>query len=632
MRAPQPWPGPDRQLQLAARRRTRRRPARRAGRRRSRASVGRNSWLAALADDDQDHRRERDAERAARSRRTARRCRARAAWAASFQRGTGAPSSLQRAQRQDERRARSSGCRGCAGSSPAPCARRCRACTSSASAIAAMPMRDEQHAGPEILGIADRRHADSSSCAIELVVRGLSRARGRLPQSARRIAPRTRRSDSVAAASRRRRQRKRQASRPALSSLLVRADQTPFFARRSLKYLSSHCACMPLLQLRLHFVVTAAPSRRARRRPDHVPAELRLHRLRRELALRRRVHRVAERLHEVGRRVPVEIAARSFEPGSFERALASSSNLAPFCSSAMMSFASSSFSTRMWRTLYSLSPICALIVSYSLCSSDSGIGFFCDPVGDVRAHEHRLRRRGPSASSCRRSCRGPACVASRASSSRVLSSSRTALRSSGVSCCALGEALLQQEVELALRIERLVAAGARRPSAGAAALARRGLRRLGAAACASAPARTRAASDGDRDAGFVSFDASFRQEGNSSGAYAWIASACTGWGIRSPTRSSTARWRARRVRPGKCSDTMVTEKCPPPAAAPAWPACSRAVVVDLEHGRARARARRVVASVGCAGAHRVRLRSRGARAPGPARARTAGTGRCRPTP
>src|SRR5690242_1771510 len=43
--------------------------------------------------------------------------------------------------------------------------------------------------------------------------------------------------------------------------------------------------------------------------------------------------------------------------------------------------------------------------------------------------------------------------------------------------------------------------------------------------------------------------------------------------MRSPTRSRIARWRARRVSPRKCSDTIVSEKCPAPDAAPAWPTC-----------------------------------------------------------
>src|SRR6476619_6854064 len=53
-----------------------------------------------------------------------------------------------------------------------------------------------------------------------------------------------------------------------------------------------------------------------------------------------------------------------------------------------------------------------------------------------------------------------------------------------------------------------------------------------------------------------------------------MASACTGWGIRSPTRSSTARCRASRVSPENCCETINSEKCPPPPAAPACPACS----------------------------------------------------------
>ena len=82
----------------------------------------------------------------------------------------------------------------------------------------------------------------------------------------------------------------------------------------------------------------------------------------------------------------------SLEPGSFERALASSSNFAPFCSCAMMSLASSSFSTRMCLTWYSLSPICVLITSYSLRSVGVGNRVLLDPVGNEGADQDSLRR------------------------------------------------------------------------------------------------------------------------------------------------------------------------------------------------------------------------------------------------
>ena len=150
--------------------------------------------------------------------------------------------------------------------------------------------------------------------------------------------------------------------RPRLPS----ADHMPFFARSSLKYSSSMLALHPLLELRLHLVERRHLGVADVVDLDHVPAELRLHRHRRELALRQLDHRVRERLHEVARRVPVEVAAVGLR-ARILRALGELLELArPSAAATMMSLASSSFSTRMWRTLYSLSPICALIASYSL--------------------------------------------------------------------------------------------------------------------------------------------------------------------------------------------------------------------------------------------------------------------------
>ena len=59
------------------------------------------------------------------------------------------------------------------------------------------------------------------------------------------------------------------------------------------------------------------------------------------------------------------------EPGSFELFLARSSNFAPAFSWATIALASSSFSTRMWRALYSVPVACALNLSYSFCTSAS---------------------------------------------------------------------------------------------------------------------------------------------------------------------------------------------------------------------------------------------------------------------
>src|SRR5437899_244893 len=63
----------------------------------------------------------------------------------------------------------------------------------------------------------------------------------------------------------------------------------------------------------------------------------------------------------------------SFEPGSLD-CLARSSNFVPFFSCAMISLASESLSTRMWRALYSLSPRDALALLYSASISSSLMG------------------------------------------------------------------------------------------------------------------------------------------------------------------------------------------------------------------------------------------------------------------
>src|SRR6266403_245165 len=118
---------------------------------------------------------------------------------------------------------------------------------------------------------------------------------------------------------------------------------------------------------------------------------------------------------------------RSLVPLSFEFLVASSSNFPPFFSSAIMPFAWSSVSSRMWRALYSLSPVCAFARSYSFCTSSSVIG--C------------LRTQSRIYALTRISCRArsswvstsavfaiPARCASCATTSRFTSSSRTMAR------------------------------------------------------------------------------------------------------------------------------------------------------------------------------------------------------------
>ena len=67
----------------------------------------------------------------------------------------------------------------------------------------------------------------------------------------------------------------------------------------------------------------------------------------------------------------------ALEPGSFDFSAASLAK-APgsFFSRAMMSLASASFSTRMWRALYSVPDTVALMRSYSAFSASSLTGLF----------------------------------------------------------------------------------------------------------------------------------------------------------------------------------------------------------------------------------------------------------------
>ena len=96
----------------------------------------------------------------------------------------------------------------------------------------------------------------------------------------------------------------------------------------------------------------------------------------------------------------------------------------------------------------------------------------------------------------------------------MLSSSRIALRSSGVSGCALRDALLQHEVELRLRDTAPC-----RPAAAAAAAGGGGSGGLGGGGLRLRDAGDgERRQDGERQFWFESLRTSFRQEGNSSGA------------------------------------------------------------------------------------------------------------------
>ena len=339
--------------------------------------------------------------------------------------------------------------------------------------------RDEQHAGPEVLGIADRRHRIAPACdrrcgtrdgTVEPVPRGAQ--------------------DSIAVAGAL--AKKRQAAIACPFDCACAANQTPFFARRSLKYLSSHCACRRCCSCgftsskRRHLGVADVLDH------DHVPAELRLHRLRRELALRRRDHRVAERLDEVGRRVPVEVAALVLRARILRARLGELVELG-----ALLQLGDDRPSPRLpsrrgcGATLYSLSPICALIVSYSLRRSASGIGFFFTQSVTYA----RTRTVCDARSICvfTSACLVEALLLRLAREQLA----RVELFADGVAqlrrvLAALREALLQQDVELTLRVERLV--GSRAAAAVAAAAALGAALGAGAAACASAPPQSNAAS------------------------------------------------------------------------------------------------------------------------------------------
>ena len=151
------------------------------------ASFGRNSWLAVLAIDDQQDRRQHEADGGTiRPNTTTLPSTMRSG--RHLNRGIGGPALARRARAPGWRRARSAGCRGCAGSSRDPCARRCRACTSSSMHDRRDAEGDEQHARPEILGVADRHHPSLRS----VTTLKLAIVRTGCRSAARRIASRKR--------------------------------------------------------------------------------------------------------------------------------------------------------------------------------------------------------------------------------------------------------------------------------------------------------------------------------------------------------------------------------------------------------------------------------------------------------
>jgi hypothetical protein len=98
---------------------------------------------------------------------------------------------------------------------------------------------------------------------------------------------------------------------------------------------------------------------------DDVVAELRLHRLLRHLALLQLGHGGAELGHVGVGLGEVEVAAVLGRARVLRVLLGHVSNLAPPLICAISFFASSSFSTRMWRARYSVPVDCALNLSYS---------------------------------------------------------------------------------------------------------------------------------------------------------------------------------------------------------------------------------------------------------------------------
>ena len=192
-----------------------------------------------------------------------------------------------------------------------------------------------------------------------------------------------------------------------------------------------------------------------------------------------------------------------------------------------------------------------------------------DPVGDIGAHQHRLRGEvglvldvGGLVDALLLRLAHEQLAGVELLADRIAQLGRIRL--------ALRQALLQQVVEVDLGIELLACGGGRggrRCGRRGLALGRRGLvLRLG----------RECRKDGEapplrQDVIEVRFIVAFLQvwEGNSSGASALIESAWIGCGTRSATSRRTRWCRSRRDKPENAFDTIVREKCPPPPAAPA---------------------------------------------------------------
>ena len=121
-----------------------------------------------------------------------------------------------------------------------------------------------------------------------------------------------------------------------------------------------------------------------------MPAELRLHRLRRELALRRLHHRVAERLYETRRRIPVQVATLVFRPRIFRPRLGEVVELGAFLQ------LGDDFLRLVFFLDEDMADVVFLVADLRLdlfvLALELGFGnrILLDPIGDIGAHQHRL--------------------------------------------------------------------------------------------------------------------------------------------------------------------------------------------------------------------------------------------------
>src|SRR5437899_3077395 len=103
--------------------------------------------------------------------------------------------------------------------------------------------------------------------------------------------------------------KKGSANSPALAVSTLWPALEAVLSAQVLQILFHHLSLHSLLQLRLYFLEAWDFGVADVVELNNVPAELRLHRRGRELALLQRDHGVAKRLYEIRRRIPIEIAA-----------------------------------------------------------------------------------------------------------------------------------------------------------------------------------------------------------------------------------------------------------------------------------------------------------------------------------